>query len=184
MPLPPAPTKRAALLPAQAYDAPARSSHKAARKSEAPGADTPLAERPRLAEDDDFDARPGGEAAHPVALLDDTEATDKPARRKAALLEAEPAPRKKARSTGPRKLLVLDTNVLMHDPMCLFRFEEHDIYLPMIVLEELDGHKKGTTEVARNARQASRSLDQLAGAQGADIAAGLKLASTGHGEAG
>jgi PhoH-like ATPase len=54
----------------------------------------------------------------------------------------------------------------------------------MIVLEELDGHKKGTTEVARNARQASRSLDALAGAQGADIAAGLKLASTGHGEAG
>jgi len=74
--------------------------------------------------------------------------------------------------------------VLMHDPMSLFRFEEHDIYLPMIVLEELDGHKKGMTEVARNARQASRSLDALAGAQGADIAAGLKLSTTGHREAG
>src|SRR5690606_24440739 len=46
---------------------------------------------------------------------------------------------------GPPKLFVLVTNVLLHDPTCLFRFEEHDIYLPMIVLEELDSHKKGTT---------------------------------------
>ncbi|MBK0393060.1 PhoH family protein [Ramlibacter algicola] len=182
MPLPPAPTKRAALLPAQAYDAPARSSHKAARKSEAPGADAPLAERPKV---EDFDPRAGGEAQHAVAFLDDGTTAEKAGRRKPVQVEGEqPAPRKKARSTGPRKLFVLDTNVLMHDPMCLFRFEEHDIFLPMIVLEELDGHKKGTTEVARNARQASRSLDQLAGAQGADIAAGLKLDSTGHGEAG
>jgi PhoH-like ATPase len=74
--------------------------------------------------------------------------------------------------------------VLMHDPMSLFRFEEHDIFLPMIVLEELDGHKKGTTEVARNARQASRTLDALAGGQGADISKGLKLSTTGHPEAG
>jgi hypothetical protein len=66
---------------------------------------------------------------------------------------------------GPAKLFVLDTNVLLHDPMCLFRFEEHDIFLPMIVLEELDGHKKGMTEVARNARQTSRSLDALAACQ-------------------
>ena len=71
----------------------------------------------------------------------------------------------------------------MHDPMCLFRFEEHDIYLPMIVLEELDGHKKGMTEVARNARQTSRTLDALAAAPGADISAGFKLDSTGHTEA-
>jgi predicted ribonuclease YlaK len=66
----------------------------------------------------------------------------------------------------------------------LFRFEEHDIFLPMIVLEELDGHKKGMTEVARNARQASRTLDALAGEKGADIAHGLKLDTTGHREAG
>ena len=79
---------------------------------------------------------------------------------------------------------MLDTNVLLHDPMCLFRFEEHDIYLPMIVLEELDGHKKGTTEVARNGRQTSRTLDALAGAKDADIAKGLKLDTTGHREAG
>jgi len=67
--------------------------------------------------------------------------------------------------------------------MCLFRFEEHDIFLPMIVLEELDGHKKGMTEVARNARQTSRTLDALAGANGADIGKGLKLNTTGHPEA-
>ncbi|SEQ72112.1 PhoH family protein [Giesbergeria anulus] len=83
-------------------------------------------------------------------------------------------------SSGPTKLFVLDTNVLLHDPTSLFRFEEHDIYLPMIVLEELDAHKKGMTEVARNGRQVSRSLDGLAAAQGADIGQGLKLDSTGQ----
>ena len=90
---------------------------------------------------------------------------------------------KKTRRTGPAKLFVLDTNVLLHDPMCLFRFEEHDIFLPMIVLEELDGHKKGMTEVARNARQTSRTLDALAGTPGADITSGFKLDSTGQREA-
>ncbi|SMF94199.1 PhoH-like ATPase [Methylomagnum ishizawai] len=65
-------------------------------------------------------------------------------------------------NTAPhRKLFVLDTNVLMHDPASLFRFQEHDLYLPMIVLEELDHSKKGLSEVARNARQASRFLDEL-----------------------
>src|SRR6218665_587881 len=62
----------------------------------------------------------------------------------------------RSRPQGPAKLFVLDTNVLLHDPTCLFRFEEHDIFLPMIVLEELDSHKNGMTEVARNGRQASR----------------------------
>ena len=62
---------------------------------------------------------------------------------------------------GVSKLFVLDTNVLMHDPSSLFRFEEHDVYLPMMTLEELDNHKKGMTEVARNARQVSRTLDAL-----------------------
>ena len=83
-----------------------------------------------------------------------------------------------------KKLFVLDTNVLMHDPMCLFRFEEHDIFLPMIVLEELDSHKKGMTEVARNARQTSRLLDGLVGIHNSDISNGLTLSSTGHKEVG
>ena len=85
---------------------------------------------------------------------------------------------------GPTKLFVLDTNVLLHDPMSLFRFEEHDVYLPMVVLEELDGHKKGMTEVARNGRQASRTPDALAAQAGLDdMSHGLPLNATGHGEA-
>lgn len=59
------------------------------------------------------------------------------------------------------KLFVLDTNVLLHDPSCLYRFEEHDIYLPMVTLEELDNIKKGTSEVARNARQTSRFIEEI-----------------------
>src|SRR4029079_10772466 len=64
------------------------------------------------------------------------------------------------------KLFVLDTNVLLHDPTSLFRFEEHDIYLPLLTLEELDNNKKGVSEVARNARQVSRFLDELVTAYG------------------
>ncbi len=75
-------------------------------------------------------------------------------------------------------LFVLDTNVLMHDPTSLFRFMEHDIYLPMVVLEELDAGKKGMSEVARNVRQVSRFLDDLlAHADIGSIDAGLPLTS-------
>lgn len=74
---------------------------------------------------------------------------------------AAPAKPKRIVRTGPPSLFVLDTNVLMHDPSSLFRFSEHDLYLPMTTLEELDNHKKGMTEVARNARTVSCSLDQL-----------------------
>src|SRR5258708_12876912 len=58
----------------------------------------------------------------------------------------------KTRKTSLPKLFVLDTNVLMHDPTSLYRFEEHDLFLPILTLEELDNNKKGVTEVARNAR--------------------------------
>jgi len=82
------------------------------------------------------------------------------------------------------KLFVLDTNVLMHDPTSLFRFEEHDVYLPMMTLEELDDHKKGMSEVARNARQVSRSLDALISGT-ADIAIdeGIALSKLGNKDA-
>ncbi len=74
------------------------------------------------------------------------------------------------------KLFVLDTNVLMHDPTSLFHFQEHDVYLPMVTLEELDNHKKGMSEVARNARQASRFLDELVSRVPAgSIAEGISL---------
>src|SRR6187549_1160986 len=76
-----------------------------------------------------------------------------------------------------KKLFVVDTNVLMHDPTSLFRFEEHDIYLPIGTLEELDDHKKGLSDVARNARQASRFLDEIVTHAVGDIAAGIPIAS-------
>ena len=63
--------------------------------------------------------------------------------------------------TRGKRIYVLDTNVLMHDPTALFKFEEHDVYLPMQVIEELDNGKKGTTEASRNARQVSRFLNEL-----------------------
>ena len=193
MPLPPAPTKRAALLSSDAYDAPARPSGKAAvpKPSTRSAATSRRSDKPTHT-----DKQPHAQVqaslplqAPPTAFLA-PEPTPAPAElyvrpsSKTSNIPA-PAPRAKAaRRTGPTKLFVLDTNVLLHDPMCLFRFEEHDIFLPMIVLEELDAHKKGMTEVARNGRQTSRTLDALAGAQGADITKGLKLDTTGHRGAG
>jgi len=73
-------------------------------------------------------------------------------------------------------IYVLDTNVLMHDPASLFRFEEHDIFLPMMVLEELDRGKKGASEVSRNVRQVSRFLNELVEQHGSnDLAEGIPL---------
>ncbi|MCL2871604.1 MAG: PhoH family protein [Betaproteobacteria bacterium] len=69
--------------------------------------------------------------------------------------------RRRLHAPKATRLFVLDTNVLLHDPTSLFRFQEHDIYLPILVLEELDDHKKGNSETARNARQVSRFLDEL-----------------------
>lgn len=85
--------------------------------------------------------------------------------------------------TSPdKKLFVLDTNVLMHDPASIFRFKEHDLFIPMIVLEELDHAKKGLTELARNVRQVSRFLDELIrDANQQTINDGLPLSSIKHG---
>ena len=141
------------------------------------------------------DTEPEASPAEPQALLEQAPAAVATPPRKQSK-NPDPAPPAPARKTasaspvsrrvrkgGPTKLFVLDTNVLMHDPMSLFRFEEHDVFLPMIVLEELDGHKKGMTEVARNARQASRSLDALAATLEADMGQGLALNATGFAEA-
>ncbi|MDR3453215.1 MAG: PhoH family protein [Rhodoferax sp.] len=191
MPLPPAPTKRAALLAPEAYDAPARTPARASRKSQAYDEGTPADGSARVP----AERAPGTAAAteHPAAFQPKSfpesarspDQSGAPGYKKssAVVSQADVKP-KKPKALGPGKLFVLDTNVLLHDPMCLFRFEEHDLFLPMIVLEELDGHKKGMTEVARNARQTSRSLDALAGTQGADFSNGLKLDATGHREAG
>lgn len=84
------------------------------------------------------------------------------------------------KQANDKKLFVLDTNVLMHDPSSLFRFEEHDIYLPMVTLEELDNNKKGITEVARNARQASRNLEEIVGANLVTLDEGCPLSIKGN----
>ena len=232
MPLPPAPTRRAALLAPEDYNTPARkrtstrtaaTEHPATAAVDTPAVSTetaavasPTASADQSTVRSSTSARSGrgrrttnatGTAATQAAATSTrprrgTSATAAPvvATEVATPLAAPtaapptptpavatpaPAPRsRKTRGTGPKKLFVLDTNVLLHDPTCLFRFEEHDIYLPMIVLEELDAHKKGMTEVARNGRQVSRSLDALAATQGADIGKGLKLDSTGQRAAG
>ncbi len=78
--------------------------------------------------------------------------------------------------TRGKRIYVLDTNVLMHDPTALFKFEEHDVFLPMQVIEELDNAKKGMSEVSRNARQVSRFLDELLdGASAEQIRTGITL---------
>jgi len=98
-------------------------------------------------------------------------------------LDSKPERPKRTVRTGPPSLFVLDTNVLMHDPSSLFRFEEHDLYLPMTTLEELDNHKKGMSEVARNARMVSRSLDQLIAGTSGQLDEGIPLNKLGNQDA-
>jgi len=177
MPLPPAPAKRADRIALEKI----AKNHLAERKVPLPAAAIPaqqsLARAPLMPR-----ATPPVAPAflRPDTAQGGTSVRHLPARG-AKSTPASQAQRK--RSSGPAKLFVLDTNVLLHDPICLFRFEEHDIFLPMVVLEELDGHKKGMTEVARNARQTSRTLDALAANPDADITRGLPLHTTGHSDA-
>jgi PhoH-like ATPase len=76
-----------------------------------------------------------------------------------------------------RKIFVLDTNVLIHDPTAILRFQEHDVYLPIVVLEELDKAKVGMSEVARNVRQVCRFLDELVEKANGEIGNGVKIPS-------
>jgi PhoH-like ATPase len=175
MPLPKPPAKKASLLAADEYDAQAAPRHE--RRAHKPLASAEVAPQPLEL----LDSRVAAAVMAPA----------RPASQEGMPRTAAPAARARAkppRSTGPAKLFVLDTNVLMHDPMSLFRFDEHDVFLPMITLEELDNHKKGLSEVARNARQVSRNLDALASftdAQGnIDAKAGIPLNKTGHKDAG
>lgn len=188
MPLPTAPVKRAALLSEQDYDVPARILPKVS-KTESLLTVNPVHEKTRArTTPQGTDVSSQAQALLITGAIENKLKAPRPVaslRKNSPKVEipAESRP-KNIKHTGPKKLFVLDTNVLLHDPMCLYRFEEHDIFLPMIVLEELDAHKKGMTEVARNARQTSRTLDALAAHQGADITTGLMLNTTGHREAG
>ena len=78
------------------------------------------------------------------------------------------------------KLFVLDTNVLLHDPTSVYRFEEHDVFLPIMTLEELDNNKKGLSEVSRNARQVTRTLDDIVSSHTDAIELGIALSGPSH----
>jgi PhoH-like ATPase len=163
MPLPKPPASKATLLSATDYETQAAA--RTAKRSLQPNGDPskePLALKP--AEAPVSAPRQEVKPASPLA----PQAVTKP---------------RAVRPAGPARLFVLDTNVLMHDPLCLFRFEEHDVFLPMITLEELDSHKRGMSEVARNARQASRELDALASGSELNPKDGILLSKTGKREA-
>ena len=131
-------------------------------------------------------AKPGKAAKDGAAAkLRETDMNEPhPAKHKPVEVNVKSQASRKADTSGTTKVFVLDTNVLMHDPTSLFRFEEHDVYLPMMTLEELDNHKKGMSEVARNARQVSRTLDALiANVDDDAIEAGIPLAKLGNKDA-
>ena len=165
MPLPPAPTQRAARVSASAYGVTAS----------APSAPSVPSKPARSTRSVNSPAPVRAERA-PAPVISTSSAPVVASAPKTRSVSSK----QRSGKTGPSRLFVLDTNVLLHDPMSLFRFEEHDIFLPMIVLEELDGHKKGMTEVARNGRQTSRTLDALVAQQGGDLTQGIALSSTGH----
>jgi PhoH-like ATPase len=183
MPLPPAPTKRAALLNIDVLEAVTKPRTTRRTSDQPQESEHVLSTKPSI---DAFERTSGGEVAEDLSSpVSNSQAVKTKANdRRTAPIERASSGIKKIKRSGPSKLFVLDTNVLMHDPMCLFNFEEHDIFLPMIVLEELDSNKKGMTEVARNARQTSRTLDALVASPGSDISTGLKLDSTGHRQVG
>ena len=76
-------------------------------------------------------------------------------------------------AASSKKVFVLDTNVLLHDPKAIYNFQEHDVVIPIVVIEEIDHFKKDQTEIGRNARSVSRFMDRLR-AQGS-LSKGVKL---------
>lgn len=192
MPLPKPPTTKATILSPADFESQAapRADRKGAKSRAEPAATLDLFDGAAAAAAPKLTPRTNAKAgAAPAAGVAAPRSASPGMPTKQASLAAAPAagPKPRVRSprgSGPAKLFVLDTNVLMHDPMSLFRFEEHDVFLPMITLEELDGHKKGMSEVARNARQVSREMDALATDGSLDPGAGIPLNKTGHKDAG
>ncbi|MBM3371995.1 MAG: PhoH family protein, partial [Betaproteobacteria bacterium] len=179
MPLPPAPRKPATLIDLETI---AKQRKQSTRKKDEANDEVANAQTPQASEiapvtwqtTDSLTMQASAPAPSPLHEADLSE--------KSAPAKTASGRRKKAKTSASR-LFVLDTNVLLHDPSSLFRFDEHDVYLPMITLEELDAHKKGMSEVSRHARQISRSLDQLMQAAGSDPALGMSLDALGNSEA-
>ena len=179
MPLPKLPTKPAALLSPREYPVAEKSKIAKPLKLLEPvpkssPVKTPVPSAPQAK------APARARAPDVIARVDQPSLT----KQKALETRVKSSNSRTAGKAGQTKLFVLDTNVLMHDPTSLFRFEEHDVYLPMMTLEELDDHKKGMSEVARNARQVSRSLDALvSGTEDTAIDQGIPLAKLGNKDA-
>ncbi|MCD6679337.1 MAG: PhoH family protein [Burkholderiaceae bacterium] len=169
----PAPATRPATAPGETTQ-PSRAAKTAAKQAAEPPARRQASRQP-----------PAQASAPPAAVPMAKAAPDSSHKSsRAARPDSETTRARPQASPEVPKLFVLDTNVLMHDPSSLFRFAEHDIYLPMMTLEELDDHKKGMSEVSRNARQVSRTLDELIEAAGeADITDGIPLAALGNRDA-
>jgi len=78
-----------------------------------------------------------------------------------------------------KKKFVLDTNIILTDPLCIYKFDNNDVHIPLIVIEEVDRHKKGQEEKARNARAFAREVDALRKkgelAKGVELHTGAKL---------
>lgn len=178
MPLPKAPVTKGSVLtdiPAELpAEAPAPTAARAARKTKATAKPAAAAKTPRT-------------KVEPISAKEAKQEIKEaaPAETKEVLKETTLAHRrnKNLKHDGKNKLYVLDTNVLLHDPTSIFRFQEHDIYLPMMTLEELDNHKSGMTDVARNARQVSRTLDSILQNLEGPIDKGIPLDTLNHGEA-
>lgn len=178
MPLPKAPVAKGSVLtdiPAELpAEAPAPTAARAARKTKATAKPAAAAKTPRT-------------KVEPISAKEAKQGIKEaaPAETKEVLKETTLAHRrnKNLKHDGKNKLYVLDTNVLLHDPTSIFRFQEHDIYLPMMTLEELDNHKSGMTDVARNARQVSRTLDGILQNLEGPIDKGIPLDTLNHGEA-
>ncbi len=176
MPLPKPPTKRASRLDSDSFatnlspskrppalEAPSAPPVASLAETALPAASAPAPASPSVGPASSAPTRQRTEPVEARGGNSPSLALVPPAAAKAPAKKAAPSRAKTRKTVGDPKLFVLDTNVLMHDPMSLFRFEEHDIYLPMITLEELDGHKKGMTEVARNVRQVSRDAGRAGG---------------------
>ena len=180
MPLPKAPVAKGSVLtdiPAELpTQAPAPTAARAPRKTKA--AAKPAVAAKTLRTKTTVEPIPAKEAKQEVKAA-------APVETKEVLKETTLAHRrnKNLKHDGKNKLYVLDTNVLLHDPTSIFRFQEHDIYLPMMPLEELDNHKSGMTDVARNARQVSRTLDGILQNLEGPIDKGIPLETLNHGEA-
>jgi PhoH-like ATPase len=67
------------------------------------------------------------------------------------------------RKKNHKKIFIIDTNVLLHDYKCIYNFEENDVVLPIVVLEELDKFKRGNDIINFHAREFTRELDKLSG---------------------